>query len=260
MDPRPLGRTGLSVSPIGLGTVKLGRNSGVRYPSVFALPDDQEVETLLAGALELGVTLLDTAPAYGASELRLRPFLARHRPRVVLSTKAGESYADDRSSYDFSPGALEASLSASLQRMGVASVDLLLLHSDGRDTQLLEDGDVLEVLGRMKGQGWARAVGISAKTPEGVLAARGRVDVVMAPFSQAEPRLGDALRDAHDAGVGTLAIKGLASGHLAVGGDARQRAHEAVRFVLGQPFIDALVVGTLQLSHLRDAVDAAAGL
>jgi aryl-alcohol dehydrogenase-like predicted oxidoreductase len=248
------------VSPVGLGTVKLGRNTGVKYPASFELPGEHEVGALLAGALSLGVTLFDTAPAYGDSEQRLRPFLASHRARVVLSTKAGESYLEERSCYDFSPPALEASLQVSLQRMGVEQVDLLLLHSDGRDVELLDDDRVVDTLARLKSRGWARAVGISAKTPEGVLAARGKLDVVMAPYSAADPRLGDALRAAHDAGLGTLAIKGLASGHLAVGGDARRQVEAAVRFVVGQPFVDALVVGTLRLAHLQQAVEAAEGL
>ena len=45
---RPLGSTGLRVSPLGLGTVKLGRDQGVKYPTGFRIPDDQEARQLLA--------------------------------------------------------------------------------------------------------------------------------------------------------------------------------------------------------------------
>ena len=48
MVSRPLGKTGLMVSPIGLGTTKLGRNTDVKYPESFALPSDEEVRELLA--------------------------------------------------------------------------------------------------------------------------------------------------------------------------------------------------------------------
>lgn len=68
---RPLGDTGLAVSPLGLGTVKFGRDQGVKYPSGFTIPDDREAADLLALARDLGINLIDTAPAYGRSEERL---------------------------------------------------------------------------------------------------------------------------------------------------------------------------------------------
>ncbi|MFW8341556.1 aldo/keto reductase, partial [Klebsiella pneumoniae] len=68
---RPLGSTGLRVSPLGLGTVKLGRDQGVKYPNGFRIPDDQQARELLYLARELGINLIDTAPAYGVSEERL---------------------------------------------------------------------------------------------------------------------------------------------------------------------------------------------
>ena len=70
---RTLGRTDIAVSALGLGTVKLGRNRGVRYPQPFALPDDRAARALLDAARELGVNLLDTAPAYGASSAACSP-------------------------------------------------------------------------------------------------------------------------------------------------------------------------------------------
>jgi aryl-alcohol dehydrogenase-like predicted oxidoreductase len=76
---RQLGRTGLTVSSVALGTTKLGRNTGVKYPVDFALPSDQEVAALLESARQLGVNLIDTAPAYGESERRLGPFVNNHR-------------------------------------------------------------------------------------------------------------------------------------------------------------------------------------
>ena len=68
MELRPLGATGLQVSPLGLGTVKFGRNQGVKYPQAFNLPSDREALALLELAWDLGINLLDTAPAYGESE------------------------------------------------------------------------------------------------------------------------------------------------------------------------------------------------
>ena len=72
---RPLGDTGLQVSALGLGTVKLGRDQGVKYPSGFTIPDDREARALLDLARDLGINLIDTAPDYGRSEERLGPLL-----------------------------------------------------------------------------------------------------------------------------------------------------------------------------------------
>ncbi len=254
MVPRPLGRTGLNVAPIGLGTVKLGRNTDVKYPAPFALPSDDAVRDLLETAFDLGVTLIDTAPAYGESERRLAPHLAGRRDRVVLSTKCGERYADGRSTYDFSAPALTASIAESLRRLGVPSVDLLLLHSDGRDVEILTRTEAVATLRKLKAEGKTRAIGVSAKTPEGIREAQKLgLDVVMAPFSRTDPSLEQSLREAHNEGLGVLAIKALGGGRL---GD---RAGDALAFVLDQPFIDAVVLGTLSPAHLREAVERGTG-
>ena len=86
---RPLGTTGLQVSAIGFGTVKLGRNQQVKYPSGFALPDDARVEALLQIARDAGVNLLDTAPAYGSSEERLGKLLQQRagRTRTIITSR-----------------------------------------------------------------------------------------------------------------------------------------------------------------------------
>ena len=151
MDLKPLGRTGIDVSPIGLGLFKLGRNEGIKYPQAYDLPTDKEAASLLAKAAELGVNLLDTAPAYGTSEARLRELMRRHawfggRDRWVICTKAGEEFDDGQSRYDFSPQHLRASVERSLRRIGVDELDVVLLHSDGRDTEILSAGAMAELV------------------------------------------------------------------------------------------------------------------
>ena len=246
---RSLGQTGLTVSRIGLGTTQLGRNTDVKYPEAFALPSDERVSHLLDTALTSGVNLIDTAPAYGASEARLGGFLGSRREHFVLSTKCGEQYNNGRSIYDFSARALTASFEASLKRLQIDHVDILLLHSDGRDVEILTQTDALAALGSLKQSGKARAIGISAKTRAGIREACRTLDVIMAPFNQKDPSLGEALREAHKAGLGVLAIKGLSSGHL--------EARPAIEFVLQQQFIDALIVGTTNPQHLHEAVSIA---
>jgi aryl-alcohol dehydrogenase-like predicted oxidoreductase len=246
MVQRRLGNTGLAVSPIGLGTAKLGRNTDVKYPAPFELPSDKQLEELLQAALDWGVNLVDTAPAYGESERRLGRFIAAQRNRWVLCTKCGENYQNGHSTYDFSAGALSRSLDESLRRLQTDYIDVLLLHSNGRDLEILQQSDAVETLLRMRAGGKARAVGISAKTTEGIAAAVPALDVVMAPFSERDAALEPALVAAQQRGLGILAIKGLFSGHL--------EAAAAIEFVLCQPFIDSLIVGTINVAHLREAV------
>jgi aryl-alcohol dehydrogenase-like predicted oxidoreductase len=246
-----LGQTGLNVSPIGLGTTKLGRNTDVKYPEAFTLPSDEQVGRLLDTALKLGINLVDTAPAYGVSEARLGAFIARHRDHFVLGTKCGEQYRG-HSIYDFSASAITASVEASLRRLNVDHVDILLLHSDGRDVEILTQTDALDALRRLKQTGKARSIGISAKTGDGIREACRSLDVVMAPFSQGESGLAEALRQAHEAGLGTLAIKVLSSGYL--------EARSAIEFVLRQRFIDTFILGTIDPVHLSEAASIVEGI
>jgi len=240
---RQLGKTDILVSRIGLGTVKVGRNQAVKYPAPFQLPSDKQLYELLDEALALGLNLIDTSPAYGESEARLAPFVGKHRNRIVLSTKAGEVFEHGESIYDFSSAAILASAKSSLRRLNVEALDILLIHSDGRDRQNILSA--VPALSRLKADGKVRAIGISAKTPQGVLCAiREQLDVVMAPFSLTNQSLGPALAKAHRARVGVIAIKGLQSGFLT------GRIEEAVQFVLDQPFIDSLVIGTINPAHL----------
>jgi len=246
MVRRQLGRTGFAVGPVALGTTKLGRNTDVKFSAPFALPSDQQVAALFESARKLGVNLIDTAPAYGESERRLGPLLGKHRDEIVLCTKCGEQYWNGRSNYDFSAPAISASVEDSLRSLRTDHIDILLLHSDGNDFEILTQTDALETLERLKKRGTIRAAGISAKTEAGILEAARTLDVVMAPFSQQEPSLADVLAQVHASGLGVLAIKGLFSGHL--------EARPAIEFVLRQPFIDALVVGTIDPAHLSEAV------
>src|SRR5216683_2024122 len=80
------------VSRLGLGTVKFGRNEKLKYPGGdgFAMPADGEIEFLLDVALECGINLLDTAPAYGTSEERLGKLMGARRNEFFLVTKTGE--------------------------------------------------------------------------------------------------------------------------------------------------------------------------
>jgi aryl-alcohol dehydrogenase-like predicted oxidoreductase len=246
---RQLGRTGLAISPIALGTTKIGRNTDVKYPASFALPSDQELDRLCASVHDLGVNLIDTAPAYGESERRLGSAIEKYRHQFVLCSKCGERYVNERSVYDFSTPAIIASVEDSLRSLRTDHLDILLLHSNGQDLEILTQTDAVDTMSRLKESGKILAAGISAKTTVGILEAARTLDVIMAPFSKKQSFLAEALAEVHGRGLGVLAIKGLFSGHLEAG--------PAIEFVLRQPFIDALVVGTVNPAHLAQAVAVA---
>ena len=184
---RALGSTGIEVSAIGLGTVKLGRNTGLSL-APFAIPGTRAARTLLDRASELGVNLLDTAPAYGESEARLGEILDGTRDRWVLCTKAGESFDGRRSHHDFRPAALRESVEASLRRLRTDYLDIVLIHSDGRDAEILRRSDALETLHALKREGKVRASGFSHKTEEGGRLALSRCDVLMSALSFTDRR------------------------------------------------------------------------
>jgi aryl-alcohol dehydrogenase-like predicted oxidoreductase len=98
---RPLGSTAMKVSALGLGTVKLGRDQGVKYPEGFTIPDDGQARALLAQARDLGINLIDTAPAYGNSEQRLGNLLRGQRDQWLICSKVGEEFDDGVSRFDF---------------------------------------------------------------------------------------------------------------------------------------------------------------
>lgn len=250
MDGRRLGRTGLTVPALGLGTVKIGRNRDVKYPRAFDLPDDRAVAALLDTALEEGVVLWDTAPAYGTSEERLGPFVARARDRLVLCTKAGEEYGPAGSSYTFDAASLISSVHRSLRRLRTDRLDVLLLHSDGRDVAILDETDALEGLRRLKDAGDVLCIGISAKTAEGIDRACEDLDVVMAPVDATASALTASLRRAKTKGLGVLGIKVLGQGH----GVSREGGLEAAfRTALVDGPADVAVTGTTNPDHLRQA-------
>lgn len=254
MDLRPLGATGILVSPIGLGTVKLGRSEGVKYPHAFTIPGDDEAGRLLSLAAELGVNLLDTAPAYGTSEARLGTLLAGQRERWIIATKAGEEFFEGRSTFDFTPRAIRASVERSLRRLRTDRVEICLLHSDGeveRDAARFDAA--LEELRSLRQRGLVRAFGASTKTPEGARHAIERSDVVMLTVNrEAAGDLG-VLDLAASRRVGVLAKKALASGRLA------GQAGEALRFALSFPAVSSVVVGTISHEHLRANIAALEG-
>jgi aryl-alcohol dehydrogenase-like predicted oxidoreductase len=240
---RPLGRTGLAISPIGFGAFKIGRNQKTKYAASYDLPSDEQVSELLGGMLDLGINYIDTAPAYGTSEERIGRAISGRRSEFVLATKVGETFESGASSYDFSGPAVRKSVERSLTRLKTQSIDLLLLHSDGRDEWIQTQTDAVATLVDLKRQGSVRAIGLSGKTVEGARQALRWADVLMVEYHLRDRSHEPLIAEAAARGVGIVVKKGLASGELP--------AEQAIRFVLGNPHVSSLVVGGLSLEHFR---------
>lgn len=143
MIPRaPFGRTGHPSSRVIFGAAALG---GMSQSTA-----DRTLELIDAA----GINHIDTAASYGASEDRLRDFLAEHRRRFFLATKTGER----------SGSAARAELERSLERMGVEHVDLIQLHNlvepDEWDQAFAPDGAVA-ALAQARQEGLVSYVGVT---------------------------------------------------------------------------------------------------
>lgn len=241
---RPLGTTGILVSPIGLGTVKFGRNRDVKYPNAFELPDDNTLSHLLAEAQSLGINLLDTAPAYGTSETRLGRLL-EDRPSWIICSKVGETWDAAGSRFDFSPEGIYTSVARSLERLRTDVLDIVLVHSDGGSIEQQPE-QALTALAELSAQGLVRAIGFSAKTAAGVEHAAAMADVMMTTYTAEEPEVLAAADAAMQAGVGILAKKVLQSGHAPTA--------DALALPLSNPGVSAVVIGTINSDHLQQNV------
>lgn len=244
MDLVELGRTGLLVSPLGLGTVKFGRNQGVRYPAAFEIPDEDHLAGLLDLAQSLGVNLLDTAPAYGDSEERLGRLLRGRRDDWVIVSKVGEEFEDGVSRYRFTPDHFARSLERTLTRLGTGHVDILLIHADGSELAILADDALLRTMADFKAQGLVKAIGVSTKTAAGGVRTLELMDVAMATYTPDYTAEQPVLDYAAANAKGVILKKVLSSGHAA-------DVPAAIRFAFAHPGTGCAIVGTINPDHLR---------
>jgi len=155
-DPLPLGKSGLSVSPLAWGMWR------------FAAADVATATRLVHAALDAGITFLDTAaiygadgPGFGAAEALLGEVLRGDkglRGRIMLATKGG---IVPEVPYDSSAAHIAESVDASLQRLGVDEIDLWMVH---RPDPLAHPAEVAGALDAAVASGKVRAVGVSNYT------------------------------------------------------------------------------------------------
>ncbi len=254
MMTRAFGSTGKTVSVLGLGTVKFGRNQGVKYPGGegFALPSDTEIASLLDLALGLGITLLDTAPAYGTAEDRLGKLLGGRRDKFFLVTKTGEEFSDGKSDYVFTAAHTKMSVERSLMRLKTDRLDCVLVHCSRDDVNVLANTPVLETLADLKKQGKILSFGASTYTLAGGKFAVDHADAVMVAYNKGYTDEKPVIDYAHQKGRAVLVKKGLASGHIGGLGSLS----ENIQFVANTPGVTSLVFGSLSAANITANVKA----
>ncbi|SEG55181.1 Predicted oxidoreductase [Actinacidiphila yanglinensis] len=254
MEHRHLGRTGLRVSRLGLGTLTWGRDTGERDAA------DQ-----LKSFWEAGGSLVDTADVYadGGAEYLLGRLIEDLVPRsdLVIATKAGSVPDPDRR-FDTSRGHLLAALDASLQRLGTDHVDLWQVHAYDAGTPMEETLHALDVA---VSSGRARYVGVSnfcgwqlAKAASWQLAASGRTPLASTQMEYSLLQRGverEVLPAAIDLGVGLLPSsplgRGVLTGKYRNGTPADSRGGSAEMSAFVAPYLDetaALIVDALTIA------------
>ncbi|MFZ9683149.1 MAG: aldo/keto reductase [Cephaloticoccus sp.] len=221
MKYRPLGRTGLSVSEVSLGTWAFGS------PSIYGLVGADDAHRAIRGALDAGIMFFDTAPLYGTKEADgiaeqvLGAGLGADRDQVVIATKFGRYHSRVHTNELFDADTLVWSVEQSLQRLGTDRLDVLFFHSPTHPDKI--NDDVWAALDRLKQAGKVRFVGTSTGFIDGTgemtrtWAREGRIDVAQIAYSLTYREWEPILNELGELGVGIVARESLANGFLAGG-------------------------------------------
>ena len=179
------GATGLEVSPICFGTWQLS-------PRFWGDQSKKDVLAAMGTALDAGINFFDTADAYGDgyAETVLGEFLAdKPRDSLVICTKVFNHFNPDGSRYpDLSPAHIRQRCELELERMGIETIDLYLVHLFDPLTPL---ADIAETLDALKKQGKIRSYGVSNHTVEQLRAQRhfGAYDAVQPCYSLVDSKI-----------------------------------------------------------------------
>ena len=284
MQYRPLGKTGLIVSEIGLGCASWWGQKAF---------DERQAVGLVHAALDNGVTFFDTGAAYsgGEAEPRLgRALKGRNLDGVVVATKAGTRHDGRRVIRDFSLKGVETSVERSLSNLGLETLPLLQLHGPAAGEL---DDKMLTMLEGLKRRGLVQALGVNSFDPALIDHVIGLpvFDVVMVDYNVLRPERAPLIARAAAQGKGVLAGMALAMGHanrqvlrlraardvwyalralknhradIAKGArfgflsqiPGMSGSQAALAYVLADPNVACAVVGTTRLAHLMDNIGA----
>lgn len=285
MKVRTLGRTGMDVSALALGTVELGLDYGIVAPGEFGRPTQADAIRLVHAALDAGINLIDTARNYGASETVLGHALRDRRDRVVLATKVDPLLTDTPLHGRALQNHMLATLDTSLRELQTEYVDVWQIHNVNEallsQAELLaETFDTARRSGRIR---WTGGSFYGAELPRRGLESD-LFDVIQVTYSVFDQRLADgvfALAAQHNVGIlaRSVLLKGALTqraDHLpehldalrcrsqeyrrtvAASGVALSPAQAAIAFALAHPQISSVLVGVRTVAELDENIRAAA--
>ncbi|MBW1992446.1 MAG: aldo/keto reductase [Deltaproteobacteria bacterium] len=240
---RPLGRTGVDVTILGLGGEGVLRTFGY----------EREARAVIEAALAAGIAYFETARAYSGSEAYLGQVLPKYRDRIFLTSKSHGRTRQEA----------EAHLAATLRNLETDHLDLWQVH-DVRTMSEVEalgaPGRALEAFHQAKEKGLTRFIGITGHHDPEVLRRALEIydfDTVLLPVNPAEPYSHSFLplaREALEKGLGVIGMKVLARGLVAHLGIATVR--DFVHYALSQP-VSLVVIGADDPDQIRELAAAA---
>ena len=213
---RQLGNTDIVVSELGFGGWAIGGPV-----DLFGIPvgwggvNDQESRSVIHRALDLGVTLFDTADVYGSGHSEELLGQELKGVNCVIATKAGNTRVEGKGIKDFSEQHLRKQIESSLKRLNRECIDIFQLHNP--PPEVWQQDEAFSLLTRLKQEGKIRACGVSISTlEEGMhLIANRKVDLLQILFNVLNQGPADELIPfAEKNGIGLLARVPLASGLL----------------------------------------------
>ncbi len=158
MNYRKLGKTGLKISEISLGTWQVGGGWGGPF-------DQKKAREILNNAIDEGINFIDTADVYdmGHSEAAVGKIIKERSEEIFVATKCGRQI-NPHVNEGYTPQVLRKYVEASLKNMGLETLDLIQLHCP--PTAVYERDEIFELFGRLKEEGKIRNLGVSVEKVE----------------------------------------------------------------------------------------------
>ncbi len=276
MQTNTLGKTGLEVSRLGIGLSETGFN--------LSQNEEAQAAEVLNSALDRGINFLDTAACYGLSEEQVGAAVSSRRSEFVLATKAGH-FLPRGEGEDWTAEVIEESIDRSLKRMKTDHVDLLQLHSC--TVEVLERGEVIEALQRVRDAGKTRFIGYSGDNENAEWAVNsGIFDTLQTSFNLVDQKARTTLLpNAEKQGMGIIIKRPIGNAVWGSSQDPRPYEHiptyteeyfrragvmqaegalkveledrilTALGFVMAHDEVDVAIVGTQRPHHLASNIE-----
>ncbi len=274
---KTLGRTGMDVTALGYGAMEL--RGAPRGPEIT----DAEAERILNAVLDAGINYIDTSIDYGSSEELIGKYIAGRRDEYFLASKCG-CVPGSMGGMDHVHTAenIRKGVENSLRLMKTDHLDLVQFHRSLTRAEYEKDGGLQEAL-KLKDEGKVRFVGVSGTLPNLVEQIEtGVFDAFQIPYSALQREHEAVMTKAAGAGMGVIVRGGVARGaptdwsrrsaNAITSEEVHRRWDDAkldelldgmsrmefmLRFTLSHPGLDTTIVGTKNVEHLQQNIDAA---